>query len=348
MGNINTNPKYLSFIFALLTFGIIQSVPAEQTESRVGVAALVTETKNWLSVEATPRFAALVNYDFKADPEFARTVVPYLRERGVLDEEQQVKRIRADFYNLGHALTVMFAVDPQAILSEALPADFFQLFDSDNREIDHVGRELFGPLSFYLAIMQRLAPSMGLTHAPLPAGDYVTNQGDLVFPSTGVIQDLREIDPALSGVTVGRIYFHEKGADSARCVELFQSATMKATDPQQDDFMLARSANLYAGVDAVLYGLIDLHRREGFVSQQGTIPLVSPLSHIALRVRDIDTVYAAQRYAKQDSSGLVQPYIDKVSFNAADASTNSKVLIRNPGPLPLFNTIVEIVHYQTP
>ncbi|MEM8563104.1 MAG: hypothetical protein AAGF57_12755 [Pseudomonadota bacterium] len=348
MGSKHDNPKYLIFIFALLSFGIIPSLPADQTEGRVGVATLVTGTKNWLTIEASPRFAALVNYDFKADAEFAHTVVPYLQARGIRDEEQQFRRIRADFYNLGHALTVMFEVDPQAILSEALPADFFQLFDSNNRAIDHVGRELFGPLSFYLAIMQRLAPSMGLTHEPLPAGDYVTSQGDLVFPSTGVIQDLREIDPTLSGVTVGRIYFHEKGADTARCVELFQSATIQAANPQSDDYMLARSANLYAGVDAVLYELIDLHRREGFVSQQGKIPLVSPLSHIALRVSDIDTVYAAQRYAQQDRSGLVQPYIDKVSFNAADGSTNAKVLIRNPGPLPLFNTIIEIVHYQTP
>ena len=338
---------YLHVVGALLLACIVYSASAAQPHSRADVAAIVMGTKSWLTVQASPRFAPLINYDFVSDPSYMKTVVPYLEARGIDNSDEQIRRVSADLYNLGQALTVMFEANAEAILSAVLPADFMSLFDPQDRAIDHVGRELFGPLPFYLGIMQSTAPQLSLTHVALSAAEYVTPSGDLVFPSTGVIKDLREVDPALSGVTVARIYFREAPRATARCVELFQAATLAGEDPQQDSYMLARMANLYASQDATLYKQIDVQRREGFVGLNGAIPLVSPLSHIALQVADIDAVYAAQRYAEQDDSGWVRPYIDKVSFNPADGSSNAKLLIRSPGKLPLYNTIVEIVHYQT-
>ncbi|MEM9731383.1 MAG: hypothetical protein AAF997_22610 [Myxococcota bacterium] len=322
---------------------------ADATHGRFTVVTAALDPQPWLSVDVSPRFDALAEYDFVADPRFDAEVVPYLEERGVADPDDQIARVRADFHNLAHALTVLFETDPEVVAEMTMPPAFTELFDGDDLQVDHVGRELFGPLPFYLGAMRATAPDLRLEHVPLEAGDYVTRDGDLLFPSTGVVLDLRAVDPSLSGVTVGRIYFRDAGSETSdRCIELFQSARIDGTDPQDDAFTLARIAVLYADLDARLGDRIDFDRVDGFVSQDGAIPPVVPISHVALRADDVETVYEVQRRSERDETGNVRPYVDEVTYNEADRSTNAKIVVRAPGPVPVFNRIVEVVHYGEP
>lgn len=125
-----------------------------------------------------------------------------------------------DLSRISQALSLLFEQQPAEFLPPFL-GNYFSLLDGLSWEMDHVGRELYAPISFYLPLLKRRAEEWGLAYL-----------GELIFPSVAVVQDLQNSDPNLKGVTVGRIYFQHVGKGFLRSLELFQAAPLDEKDPQ--------------------------------------------------------------------------------------------------------------------
>ena len=167
---------------------------------------MVTDPKRreWLGCAPSPRFAPLIELSTNSLPS------AYLKARGAADDLTIQRLVSEDFFHIAHALSLLFEHDANTILQDLL-GDYFPLIAGQNHQIDHVGRELFGPLSFYLPLLEQIAPRLGLIYL-----------SDLTFASTTVAEELQRRDPGLKGVTIARVYFQNLADSRTGCIELFQ------------------------------------------------------------------------------------------------------------------------------
>lgn len=240
-----------------------------------------------------------------------KQAVPYYKARGVYDEESIEKFVCEDISHIAHAFSVLFEQDQKRILRNFL-GEYFFLIEGYNAQIDHIGRELYGPLSFYLPMLNEIALNLGLIHL-----------GDLVFPSTQVVKTLREQDPSLQGVTIGRAYFQSIESGQIGCLELFQASPQNEKNPQH--------------IEAT-------QKRLSLLTNSTKNSTSSPIDHISIEVNSVEEVQNIHEHIHKLESVTLQPNQKEVCYNPGDRSTQTKVLIRNSKEAP-FSKIIEFVHY---
>ncbi|MDR4508195.1 MAG: acyl--CoA ligase [Candidatus Brocadiaceae bacterium] len=309
---------------------------------------LSTESTGWLDVSISPKFQPLANYDYRQLKDYHLKVIPYLKNRGIEDDAGINKFVMFDLNTLAHALTIIFESDKNIVLQSILPSNLFRILENLDLKIDHVGRELFGPLEFYLNILREQSDKLELEHIALPEGENVTEYGDIIFQSVQVVEALRHFDQHLKGVTIGKIYFkNNQDQKSTGCLELFQVAPRDGSSPQNYRYTLARLANLYANPNrGQTDKMFNRSINKGYITDDGKIPLVTPICHISIKVNELQTVYDFHNAAKNDKSGMIILYLDKVSSNPGDGSINTKIAIRTNSEIPLYNIIIEVAFFR--
>lgn len=241
--------------------------------------------------------------------------------------------VRLDLAHLAQGLTIVFDSDHDAILASMMPWHLYDIIQDVKPVIDHVGRELFGPLDFYLELLDRYAAAVGLVHVALPPGPNVTEKGDAVFQSVQVVEALRQFDPDLEGVTIGKICFSAVDEpQTTGCLELFQPALRDGLAPQCHRHTVERMHNLHSD-----------KATEGPVTD---LSLQPPVCHLSIEAADVATVFELHEVAQRDTSGMLMPYVDRVVENTGDGSTNTKISIRSRPDSPVYNKIIEIVHLR--
>lgn len=267
--------------------------------------------KQWLERPPTERFNILSMLAVEAEPGYQERLLPYLQARGVYQEEEISALARQDLLHIAHALSVLFDHDHGQILQEWL-GEHIHLIDGCKPQIDHVGRELLGPLSFYLPLLKKIAPQLRLVYLR-----------DLVFPSTQVVKVLRQHDPNLREVAIGRVYFQNVSDNRIGCIEAFQTAPLDETMPQPIKATQERLALLTSDKNS---------------------STISPIDHISVALDSIEEVQKIHQRILDHSSSTLRPAQMKVSHNPADGSMNTKVLLRD-SPESAFSKIIEFVHY---
>ncbi len=310
----------------------MQSVdPSGYRSTAAALGVQPAHQKWWLDISPAARFNPLVGCDLGRRKSYERDVVPYLQARGVDNHSLIEQYVRLDLLHLAHGLTVVFSSDHEVVLKSVMPDHLYDVIREVQPVIDHVGRELFGPIGFYLELLRDLAPRLGLDHRPQAPGDNVTPDGDVVFQSVQVVEALREFDTGVAAVTIAKIFFtdHERPSASG-CLELFQPSRRDGTDAQCHRHTVERLTNLHIDTAELSTGL----------------SLQPPICHISIEAPDIDTVHAIHEVAKADRSGLLLPYVDQVTVNQGDNSTNTKLSIRSHPESPLHNRIIEVVFHR--
>jgi hypothetical protein len=278
------------------------------------VDTLASGKGSWIECSVADRFAPFNELPISSIPGYRERAIPYFQARGVTDESSYEDYIRQDLAHIAHALNILFEQDHEQILRHWL-GRHFSLLDGYHLEIDHVGRELLGPLSFYLPLLDKLASPLRLLHVR-----------DMVFPSTQVVKVLREHDPDLQGVTIGRVYFQDLIHDKNGCLELFQPSPVDEQCPQTVEATLTRQALL-----------VDLKNSAR----------LTPIDHLAIKLDSVENVQSIHRRIFELASDTLQPNQREVSYNPGDRSTQTKVLLRDSVDTP-FNKIIEFVYYGQP
>ena len=268
--------------------------------------------QGWLKCSPTDRFVFLENLPPQSIDQYQEKLVPYLSARGVSDDVSMENFVRKDFFHIAHALSILFEQESANVLHKFL-GEQYVLVEGYNTHIDHVGRELFGPLSFYLPFLKKIAAQFGLVYLK-----------DIVFPSTQVVKVLQQHDPDLRGVTIGRIYFQNISDGKIRCLELFQPSSLDEQYPQKIEATEERFVLLTAP----------------FSSSSQT-----PIDHLALELSTTEDVQKIHDHIRQLTSEILMPYQEKISYNSGDGSTQTKVLLRD-STTTVFNKIIEFVHYE--
>ena len=290
--------------FLLVVIFAPLSITATQTAQSI--------ENEWFGCIPTDRFSLLVHLSPQSINGYHEKLVPYLSARGVGDDVSMEILVRKDLFHIAHALSVLFEQESTNVLQSFL-GEQYSLIEGYSTHIDHVGRELFGPLSFYLPLFDWIAPQIGLIHLR-----------DIVFPSTQVVKVLQKHDPDLRGVTIGRIYFQSTENGKIRCLELFQASPQDEKFPQNIEATKARLFLLTA-------------------SQSNS--LLTPIDHLSLQLNTIEDVQNVHDRIHHLSSETLMPYQEKISYNPGDCSTQTKVLLRD-SKATAFNKVIEFVHYE--
>lgn len=251
------------------------------------------------------RFELLTTLSVSSLPGFQERLVPYLVERGVKDIALMEDLVRDDLLHIAQSLSLFFDHDPKQVLTDFLGA-YSHLLDGCTSQIDHVGKELFGPLSFYLPILKEISPSLGLIYL-----------SDRVFPSVSVVKILQKNDPHLKGITIARVYFQSRDADRKKAfLELFQASPVDEKEPQKIE-----------------------------ATQDRLSLRIDPIDHLAIRLNTVEEVSVMhERIQKMVSENFLVD-LDEVSYNPGDQSSHTKARFRDSSET-VFNKIVEFIHYQ--
>lgn len=267
--------------------------------------------QQWLQCVPTARFNTPGQFAIETIPGYQEHLVPYLQARGVNDSATIENLVRQDIFHITHALSVLFDQDQIHILRNWLGKHFF-LIAEYNTQIDHVGRELYGPLSFYLPLLDSMAAQWGLIYLR-----------DLVFPSTQVVKVLQEHDPGLQGVTIGRVYFQDPKDGRLGCLELFQASPLNGKNPQ----CLEAS-----------------RKRLALLTETTNHSALTPIDHLAVELGSVEEVRSIHERILMQASETLMPNQKEISHNPADGSTQTKALLRDSAEEP-FHKIIEFVHY---
>ncbi len=329
--------KYIRFAAGLISSAClsftIPSYAQEDSTCEYQLARLI-ESSNW-----PPKSAShfhLDQYPVSQDKRFKSMILPYFKSRGVMDKDLVKRLITLDLKNIDQALDAIFYPTHPSIASAFIKNLPFNIKLSSTN-IEHVGRELFGPLNFYLQLLSEQSESMGLTHDLYPQGKGVTKDGNFVFPSVQVVKSLRYHDPNVKGVTIGRIYFTKNKYRAG--LELFQASSLNNQQPQDISFTLQRMISL----------IISPEKLKTWRSLPGSnhckLTLPEPVDHIAVMLPSKRSIYTIHQAAKHIDSPNLKLYLDKVAFNPNDKSTNTKIAVRASYSGAPFNKIIEFVHY---
>jgi hypothetical protein len=268
---------------------------------------LTSAEQKWIACIYSNRFEPLT----KLPKPFDQTI-PYFQARGVSDEKIIEDLICTDLLHMAHGLSLLFEQDQTNILQNYL-GDYFFLLEGCNAKIDHVGKELLGPLSFYLPLLKKMAPKLNLIYLR-----------DLVFPSTQVVKILQQDDSTLQGVTIGRAYFQSPETGAIGCLELFQAAPLDEKKPQ----------NIQA-----------TQERISLLSSSNKNSPLSPIDHISIELSRVEQVQKIHENIHKLASETLKPNQKEISHNPGDGSTQTKVLLRNSKEAS-YNKIIEFVHYK--
>lgn len=268
--------------------------------------------QEWLTSIPASCFSLLSNLSPQSIEGYQEKLAPYLRARGVSDDGAIEDFVHQDLLHMAHALSILFEQDPINVLSHFLGEQYY-LIEGYHTHIDHVGRELFGPLSFYLPLLARVADQLGLIHLR-----------HIVFPSTQVVKELQRYDPDLRGVTIARIYFQNICDGKIRCLELFQAAPLDEEYPQNIEATKARLLSL---------------------TESCSSSLQSPIDHLALELSKVEDVEKMHQHIHGQASENLKLCQERVSYNPGDGSTQTKMLLKD-GNAAVFNKIIEFVHYE--
>ena len=310
----------------------------------------IAKFDHWLGIRIHKRFQLIVDCRIEEDPDYENFVIPYLKLRGIHDERTIRKFVQIDLQNLAHALTLLFESNHRHVLSKVLPMEAYSdAFKKIDIKIDHVGRELLGPLSFYLNILKNSADKMELSHVSLPSGPKVTPEGNKIFPSTQTVEALRQFDPYLEGVTICRIFFIDRHTREKRNLELFQASSEKGFSPQHYTYTLARLAILQLDPEQIeLINRIEPDLKTGFVTPEARIPIVSPICHLSVQVEEEALIFFLHNMFNKKQAGKIKTYLDEPSSNKADNSFNTKLLAcETVEGHHIYNKLLEMVYYYT-
>lgn len=291
----------LLFLF-LMAFASIKSV-AEIPVSFV--------EKEWVECVFSDRFKPLMQLSIQSLSGYQEECVPYLIARGGDEDLMFEEFVREDIAHITQALSMLFEQDQKSILRYFL-GEHFSLIEGCNAQIDHVGRELFGPISFYLPLLKDVAPKMGLIYLK-----------ETIFPSTQVVKMLQQHDPSVQGVTIGRVYFQSLNKGQVGCLELFQASPQDGKTPQ---FIEATK------------------RRLSLLTCSSSNSIEIPIDHISIELNSIEEVKRTHERIFKATSETLIPNQKNISQNSGDGSTQTKALLRNSKEAP-FNKIIEFVHY---
>ena len=241
--------------------------------------------------------------------------VSYLNARGVNDPAAMEQLCREDLLHIAQALSLLFEEDPTRTLAHFL-GEHSHLMEGHRAEIEHVGRELFGPISFYLKLLGQIAEQLDLGYL-----------SDLVFPSTEVVKLLQKQDSGLKDITIGRVYFKNLiKSPKIASLELFQASSKDGKNPQHfnaTQIRLSALCNSFHALDII------------------------PIDHIAVRIDTIDDVQKIHDRISWMRSETAIPALQEVSYNFGDRSAHTKILLRDAEDRP-FNRIVEFINYRNP
>lgn len=288
------------FFFCLIVFTAYYNSP------------LIAEEQKWLGCATSNRFLPLIDLSAQNLRGYEEQLVPYLRARGVNDETVMNALFHEDLFHIAHALSILFEQDSTAILKNFL-GDHFVLIEDCNTQIDHVGRELYGPISFYFSLLEQIAPQLGLNKLK-----------HLIFPSMQVVKVLQEQDPNVKGVTIGRIYFQSDDNGNIRCLELFQASLQNGECPQD---------------------IAATQERLSLLTSSKNTSVLAPIDHLSIELSTVEDVQRIHNRIQQLSSETLKPYQKEISHNSGDGSTQTKAIMRDSNEAP-FNKIVEFVHYE--
>lgn len=266
----------------------------------------ISSLSAWIGNTPSDRFTPLLQVSITSE-----NLASYLSDRGVSDEDVNYY-FEIDKIHLAHALSLLFEQDSNGVLKEQM-GEHFVLLDGLDVKVDHVGREIYGPLSVYIPLLKEIAPQIGLI-----------NTKNIVFPSTQVVKVLQVFDPTLKGVTIGRLYFQSLDNGDTRCIELFQASTKDDKNPQSIGYTSER------------FSLLSSLKSD---SKQ------SPIEHLSVEVQTSEEVYRIHQRIHALACDTLFPYQKEVSYNPGDGSTNTKALMRATLEGP-FNRIVEFVNYK--
>lgn len=273
---------------------------------------ILDQNQKWLGCFPGDHFLFLTRLSLQSVPEYQEQLVPYLMKRGIFDAIEMEILVRQDLFHIAHAFSVLFEQD-SLILLQNMMGVYFSLMKGYRVHIDHVGRELYGPLSFYLPVLKRMAPKLGLIHL-----------NDVQFPSTQVVKILQQQDPFLQGVTIARSYFQNVDHGKIRCLELFQTSLQDGLLPQKIETSKERLSLL---------------------TEPCSHSMLTPIDHLSLELNTVEDVQCIHDRIYDLSSETLMPYQEKISYNPEDGSTQTKVLMRNSRATS-FNKIIEFVYYE--
>ncbi|WP_298768591.1 hypothetical protein [uncultured Shewanella sp.] len=339
--------RIIGFIYLALVIGSAQSQAKSQQQLSSDERSAILAPHAWLGVALADRFRPLADYDFEQDPDYQKGVIPYLQTRGVQDQVLARRLVKADCYNLAQALSVLYSANQYQFFKQVLPMSLLEKV-RNNAHIDHVGRELFGPIDFYFKVLMQLSPRLGLKHHKLPSGVNVTKQGNLLFLSTSVVKEIARYNSNVKAVGIGRIYFSPlKGNALLGNLELFQLADLNRQYAQPYENTLIRMANLYVDSTQGLYPFV-----KGFGPEdQVNIPHRFPIGHFAIEVNKISVLKAILTLVQREKLVPITLFSDEIAYNSGDGSRNLKLVLSPPTlaaqAKPFFNRIIEFVQYSS-
>lgn len=314
-----------------------RQVTAFELDSIREIDGLITELENgqsWLTVNSAA-FRLSETVVAIGSGEAYKQLVGYFAERGITHEETVKRLIRLDLMHIEQALGMLFHT-PTGLISELLSELGIKGDCVSACRVEHVGRELLGPVDIYLKYLTEQAPSLGLHHDPFTRNG-ATVEGNLIFNSTQVVASLQKLDANLSGVTIGRIYFKPaSGPNASSGLELFQASAMSNHRPQHILYSLKRLASLVTAENRPAAEKAD---------KPVTGHCHTAVGHIAIEVPEKQTLETLLQQARLAQHGNITLYQDRISFNPADGSHNVKVVINDAMP-HRSQRIVEFIFYQ--
>ncbi|WP_330924081.1 hypothetical protein [Candidatus Sororendozoicomonas aggregata] len=297
----------------------------------------VVEARDWLGIAPAATFN-LRYYAIKQDKRYVEKVIPYFHARGVKDRSTIDHLVALDLRAIDQALTLLFARPHSEVIKRLVQNDIPGMRLEAHR-IDHVGRELFGPMDVYLQILSEQSAKLGLRHDKYPPGKGVTKEGNLIFPSVQVVEVFRKTDPQVVGVTIGRIFFTVNGDPATKAgLELFQASALNNQNPQSIEATLQRQASLFMTASEMA-----LLQKKGEASVQR---LPEPVAHLAIALPNSKQVYAIHNRLGKAQSKTMKLYGAQVAYNPGDNSTNTKFALRDNYPRAPFNRIIELISYK--
>ena len=272
---------------------------------------LGAEEHPWLGCSSSDRFLPLTDLSSQNLLGYEEQFVPYLKARGVEDEASMHAFLQEDLLHIAQALSILFEQDSAVVLHNLLGKHLI-LIEDGHAQIDHVGSELYGPISFYVSLLEQMAPQLGLTKSK-----------HVIFPSTQVVKVLQKHDPDVKGVTIGRIYFQSGETETRKCIELFQASLPDGQSPQS---------------------IAATRERLSLLTSSMENSTLTPIDHVSIEFGSVEDVQKIHRRLHQLASETLKPYQKEVSYNSGDGSTQTKAVMRESKEGP-FNRIVEFVHY---
>jgi hypothetical protein len=278
----------------------------------------------WLSIEPAERYKSALGKSLPslvADP----AVIDTLAARGIAPDMFETA-VKSDLCRLAHALTVLVDFEPGSVLDSILPEHLAAALKGLDFRLDHVGREILCPIDPLLDAWHAACEKLDFLPAP-QEGPSMTERGDLVFASVQVVEAIRRDDPGVEAVTIGSSFLRASPDAEPVYVELFFVGHRDGSGAQNARHMEDRLASL---------------RFDPF----RIAPPRLPICHLSVEVRDRSLLEEVHRIGQADHSGLVKPYVERISVNPGDGSHNTKLAVQQAHHPSAPTNVLEFVYFE--